>query len=246
MKHPTRRPSRRGISSSGPFGPAGALVLASGLLGPAVALAAAGHGGTIQLKPGRATTSNDFMNVGDTYQETITTSCYDVDGNPLTDTVTLTVTGQPDTGGATATFNPNPQQTFSAGALFQVTTTKKTDAKVYSMVLTGTGPVCGQYGTLTLPLSLYPVLSLSRQDLVTVQATGKPVDGGTFAYVTATAGGTICPTSNWSGYSSGRCPFSDWSFGETLSSVLRPSVRTASESRATPSCVSTTWATGGA
>ncbi len=190
MKHPTRRQSRRGIASRGPFSPAGALILASGLLGPVAAFAAAGHAGTIQLKPGRATTSDDHMNVGDSYTETITTSCYDVDGNPLTDSVTLTITGQPDTGGATSTFTPNPQQTFSAGAALLVTTTKKTDARSYSMVVTGTGPVCGQYGTLTLPLAVYPVLSLSRTDLVTVQATGKPVTGGTFAYVTATAGGT--------------------------------------------------------
>jgi 3D (Asp-Asp-Asp) domain-containing protein len=147
--------------------------------------------GALTLKPGRDTTSNDYMNVGDSYTETITTSCYDVNGNPLDDSVTLTVTGQPDTGGATTTFTPNPQQTFSAGAAFLVTTTKKTDAKAYSMVLTGTGPVCGQYGTLTLPLTVYPVLSMSRTDLVTVESTGKPVNGGTFAYESATAAGSV-------------------------------------------------------
>jgi hypothetical protein len=160
----------------------------------AAAAAADAHHGTITLKPGRATTGSDTMNVGDTYQQTITTTCYDANGNPVADTVTLTVSGAPDTGGANTSFDPNPQQTFSAGALFQVTTTKKTDAKVYSMVLTGTGPVCGQYGTLTLPLTLLPVLSLSRVDLVTVQSTGKPENGGTFAYASSTvAGTTIAP-----------------------------------------------------
>jgi hypothetical protein len=165
------------------------------------ALASSGaHHGTLTIQPRPNAAASDEIDAGQKYKETITTSCYDADGNPLADTVTLTVSGAPDTGGATATFNPNPQQTFSAGATFLVTTTKNTDAKVYSMVLTGTGPVCGQYGTLTLPLTVYPVLSLSRIDLVTVEATGKPENGGSFTYQSATAGGTtIAPIAMSSG-----------------------------------------------
>jgi len=188
----TRRPSGR--KSAGPGGQANRLArsVAALCLVPLAAAAAPGvHHGTLKLQTGRATTSDDHMNVGDSYTETITTSCYDANGDPLADSVTLTVTGQPDTGNATTTFTPNPQQTFSEGAAFLVTTTKKTEVKVYSMVLTGTGPVCGQYGTLTLPLTLYPVLSMSRTDLVTVSSVGKPVDGGSFAYEQVTKAGTV-------------------------------------------------------
>jgi 3D (Asp-Asp-Asp) domain-containing protein len=179
---PAREPTRRLAGS--------ALCVATGALAFATAAIAAPHGAIrLHRAPTHATPSN-VINVGDTYNDTIQASCYDANGNPLPDTVTLSVTGAPDTGGATATFTPNPVATFTDSA-FAVVTTKQTDAKVYSMVVSGTGPACGSYGSVTLPLTVNPVLSLSRRDLVTVVATGDPANGGAFAYQSAPVNGTL-------------------------------------------------------
>jgi 3D (Asp-Asp-Asp) domain-containing protein len=137
--------------------------------------------------------ATDTINAGDTFSTTVSATCYDGDGNPLADSVTLTVTGAPDTGGALAAFVPNPVATFSESTL-SVVTSKQTDAKIYTLSITGTGPVCGQYSTLTLPLTVLPVLDLSRQDLMTVVATGSPAPGGSFAYDTAVTAGTTVAT----------------------------------------------------
>jgi 3D (Asp-Asp-Asp) domain-containing protein len=163
---------------------------------------AAGHGtGALRRTTAQPLeSSSDVINVGQDFTTSITATCYDANGNKVTDTVTLTQTGAPDTGGAKASFNPNPIVTFTQTSTFKVTTTKKTDAMVYAINITGTGPVCGQYGSLTIPLTVNPILSLMRQDLLTVVATGDPANGGSIAYQTETAAGqTIAPLAMASG-----------------------------------------------
>jgi 3D (Asp-Asp-Asp) domain-containing protein len=167
--------------------------LGSALAGTAV------HGtGTLRFAMARDT--SNVINVGQTYKTEIEATCYDSSGNMVTDTVTLSVvSGAPDTGNASVTFKPNPIQTFVEGD-FIVKTTTQTDANVYSIVVTGNGPACGQYGTATFPLTVNPILSLARQDLLTIIATGNPTMGGSFDYVTTTDDGvTIAPLAMASG-----------------------------------------------
>jgi hypothetical protein len=102
--------------------------------------------------------ANPRINVGGTFQQNWQATCYDSNGNPLADTVTFSVSGAPSTGGATATFSPNPVATFTVTVL-TVKTTQTTNPGTYNMLVSGTGPVCGSYGTGTSPLDVAPLLN---------------------------------------------------------------------------------------
>jgi hypothetical protein len=110
-----------------------------------------------QLRSSLIAQANPRINVGGTFQQDWQATCYDINGQPVADTVTFSVSGAPSTGGATAAFSPNPVATFVITKL-TVTTTKTTSPGNYNMIVSGTGPVCGSYGTGSSPLDVAPLL----------------------------------------------------------------------------------------
>jgi hypothetical protein len=101
------------------------------------------------------------INVGGTYSIGVIFECRDIIGQRVDDTVTLSVTGAPDTGGAVSMFDPNPVQTFNVSN-FSVSTTKKTEVKLYNMNVLGQGVICGAYPPLTIDLTVKPILNGSK------------------------------------------------------------------------------------
>ncbi len=101
--------------------------------------------------------ANPRINVGGTFQQDWQATCYDINGQPVADTVTFSVSGAPNTGGATAVFAPNPVATF-VNTTLTVTTTKTTSPGSYNMIISGNGPVCGSYGSASSPLDVAPLL----------------------------------------------------------------------------------------
>jgi hypothetical protein len=99
------------------------------------------------------------MPVGDQLADTIST-CTDPNGNPVVDTVTYSVSGQPMTGGSTATFSENPVPT-TAKTVLTITAPVSTKPGNYTIVISRTGNLCN-YGTSTIALALIPIVTGSQ------------------------------------------------------------------------------------
>jgi hypothetical protein len=93
------------------------------------------------------------INSGDTAKWRIVATC-----SKGADTVALFVTGQPNTGGATAKFAPNPVQTGVASVL-TITTGAQTRAATYTLMISGKGAKCATYGPASTDLVIGPRLS---------------------------------------------------------------------------------------
>ncbi|MGH8320684.1 MAG: hypothetical protein ACRESX_03890 [Gammaproteobacteria bacterium] len=66
----------------------------------------------------------------------------------------------------------------------------QTEPAIYTITVSGNGVVCGQYPSSTIIMTLLPALTLQRDDLTTVTATGYPSTGGTFGYTAAPVAGS--------------------------------------------------------
>lgn len=80
--------------------------------------------------------------------------CYR-NGEPVDDVVTVGISGQPNTGGATAKAQPNPVHTFTPLTI-TVTTTTRTKPGRYRLTISGRGPKCGTYRPALLGLIVAP------------------------------------------------------------------------------------------
>ncbi|MGA9852659.1 MAG: 3D domain-containing protein [Gammaproteobacteria bacterium] len=128
------------------------------------------------------------LTVSDTYLYPVIFECT-IDGVPTPDVVTPTDDGAPSTGGATAVWNPTPVGTGNE-TILTMATMLQTEPAVYTITVSGIGVLCGQYPSSTIIMTLLPALTLQRDDLTTVEATGYPSTGGTFGYTVAPVAGS--------------------------------------------------------
>ena len=89
--------------------------------------------------------------------------CYDASHNQVDDTVTITVTGNPTSGGTTLSIRPNPVHTFHT-AVIRLVTTVNTTAGHFDLAPTGNGPVCGFYpfSPPTTPLDIVKPINFQQ------------------------------------------------------------------------------------
>ena len=108
-------------------------------------------GGTALAYDNCSTANADIcINVGETAKIKVTnrllqTFCVDSHGNPDDELVTLNVSGEPDTGGAGAIFDPEIIRAYSEFSILSLHTTLGTKPGNYTIDIGGTGTHCGRY-----------------------------------------------------------------------------------------------------
>ena len=104
------------------------------------------------------------INVGETATLKVTnqllqTYCVDNQGKPVDGFVTPEVSGEPDTGGARATFAPDPFRAYSESSLLSIRTTTETKPGNYAVDVNGTGTYCGRYHGFRFYLLVRPTIT---------------------------------------------------------------------------------------
>jgi hypothetical protein len=109
------------------------------------------HGG---FAAGTKCVSDQCINVGDKATFSLTAYCY-IGGVPVTENVTLSLSGIANETGWSYTFVPNPVQTTQISIL-TITTTTSAKPDNAQLSISGTGPLCGFYDPAVATLTVKP------------------------------------------------------------------------------------------